>query len=250
MLASFNWPLLSRRQHNEAHLCCVFTCRVEWVWARPTTHVSVYQAACKSWDQTLSGKTTWLSKLIQDAATHFRDDTGDSAHFQQALHCYGSSWQPMFRRMQQDLGVTFHPWIPPIPWEEVFLLEQHLSLLLLDDLMRETVDSHQVMDLLRKKARHLNLFVTVIKQNLYALDVVLEWILFRNPAATCYIKTLGQRWMDNAKHFMPLFEQATTPPYGCLVVDHHPQCNKRWTMGYWSSKTHQTTLNHVNTGVK
>ena len=41
---------------------------------------------------TLSGKTTWLSKLIQDAATYFRDDTGDSAGFQQALYCYGSSW--------------------------------------------------------------------------------------------------------------------------------------------------------------
>ena len=41
---------------------------------------------------TLSGKTMWLSKLIQAAATHFRDDTGDSARFWQALYCYGSSW--------------------------------------------------------------------------------------------------------------------------------------------------------------
>ena len=40
---------------------------------------------------TLSGKTMWLSKLIQAAATHFWDDTGDSAHFWQALYCYGSS---------------------------------------------------------------------------------------------------------------------------------------------------------------
>ena len=30
---------------------------------------------------TLSGKTTWLSKLIQDAATYFRGDTGNSARF-------------------------------------------------------------------------------------------------------------------------------------------------------------------------
>jgi len=30
---------------------------------------------------TLSGKTTWLTKLIQDAATHFRYDTLDSARF-------------------------------------------------------------------------------------------------------------------------------------------------------------------------
>ena len=180
---------------------------------------------------TLSGKTTWLSKLIQDAATYFRDDTGESARFQQALYCYGSSWQPMFTGMQQDMGVTFHPGIPTIPWEEVFPPEQRPSLLVLDDLMRETVDSDQVMDLLSKKAHHLNLFVIVVTQNLYALgkhSVGMNrnyqyTILFRNPADTRYIKTLGQRWMGDAKRFTPLYERATTLPYGYLVVDHHPQ---------------------------
>ena len=74
----------------------------------------------------------------------------------------------MFTGMQQDMGVTFHPGIPTIPWEEVFSLEQRPSLLVRDDLMRETVDSDQVMDLLSKKAHHLNLFVIVVTQNLYA----------------------------------------------------------------------------------
>ena len=46
--------------------------------------------------------------------------------------------------MQQHIGVTFHPGIPTIPWEEVFPQEQRPSLLVLDDLMRETVDSEQV----------------------------------------------------------------------------------------------------------
>ena len=114
---------------------------------------------------TLSGKTTWLSKLIQDAATYFRDGTGDSALLLRLF----DSWQPMFKGMQQDMGVTFHPGIPTIPWEEVFPPEQRPTLLVLDDLMRETVDSEQVMDLLSKKAHHLNLFVIVVTQNLYAL---------------------------------------------------------------------------------
>ena len=91
----------------------------------------------------MSGKTTWLSKLILDAANHFWDDTGNSALFRQALYCYGSSCQPMFTRMQQDMDVTFHPGMPTIPWEEVFPPEQHPSLLVLNDLMRETVDSDQ-----------------------------------------------------------------------------------------------------------
>ena len=156
---------------------------------------------------TLSGKTTWLSKLIQDAATHFRDDTGVSARWQ-ALYCYGSSWQPMFTRMQQDMDVAFHPGIPTTLGRKCFPWEQHSSLLVLDDLMRETVKSDQV------KAHHLNLFVIVVTQNLYAsgkhsvgMNRKYQYkILFRNPADTRYIKTLWQHWMGDAKCFMPLYE--------------------------------------------
>ena len=37
------------------------------------------------------------------------------------------------------------------------------------------------------------------------------------------MKTLGQCWMGDAKHFMPLYEQSTTQRYGWLVVDHYSQ---------------------------
>ena len=114
--------------------------------------------------------------------------------------------------MQQHIGVTFHPGIPTIPWEEVFHPEQRPSLLLLDDSMRETVDSDQVMDLLSKKGHRLNLFVIVVTQNRCALGKhsvgvnrnYQYTILIRNPTDTRYIKTLGRRWMGDAKCFMPL----------------------------------------------
>ena len=94
----------------------------------------------------------------------------------------------------------------------MFPPEQRPSLIVPDDLMRETVDSDQVMDLLSKKAHHLHLFVIVVTQNLYALgrhSVGMNrnyqyTILFRNRADTRCIKTLGQRWMGDAKRFMPL----------------------------------------------
>ena len=71
----------------------------------------------------------------------------------------------------------------------------------------------------------------VVTQNLYAVgkhSIGMNrnhqyTILVRNPADTRYIKTLRQCWMGDAKRFMPLYERATTPPYGYLVVDHHPQ---------------------------
>ena len=51
-------------------------------------------------------------------------------------------------------------------------------------------------------------------------------VLLRNPADTRCIKTLGQRWLGDAKTFMPLYERATTEPYGYLVVDHHPKTSE------------------------
>ena len=47
----------------------------------------------------------------------------------------------MFTRMQQEMGFTSHPGILTLPCEEVFPSEQRPSFLVLDDLMRETVDS-------------------------------------------------------------------------------------------------------------
>ena len=75
----------------------------------------------------LRGKTTWLFKLIQNAVTYFWVDTGGSVHFHLALYYYSSSWQPMSTRMQQNMGVAFHPGIPTIPWKEVFPPKQHPS---------------------------------------------------------------------------------------------------------------------------
>ena len=102
--------------------------------------------------------------------------------------------------------------------DDVFPLEQRPGLLALDDLMWETADSDQLMDLLSKGAHHLNLFVTAITQNLYApgkhvagMNRNYQYtVLFRNPADT--------HWS-----FMPLYEWATTVPHGYLVVDHHPK---------------------------
>lgn len=76
----------------------------------------------------------------------------------------------------------------------------------------EKLLTETLVDLLNEEALHLNLFVIVVAQNLYALgnhSVKMNnnyqyAILFRNPADTHYIKTLGQRWMGDAKCFITL----------------------------------------------
>ena len=115
---------------------------------------------------TQSSKTTWWSRLLKSEVTYFRDDEGNGVSFQQILYCYGSSCQPLFSNMQ-NMRITFHKGVSKSHWDEFFPPEQRPSLLVLDDLKRETANSDQVMDLLSKGAHHLNLFVIVISQNLY-----------------------------------------------------------------------------------
>ena len=39
----------------------------------------------------LSGKTTWLYRLVKDAPSYFRLADGEPCHFHNMLYCYGSS---------------------------------------------------------------------------------------------------------------------------------------------------------------
>lgn len=88
---------------------------------------------------TLNGTARWLSKLIKDAITYFRDDNGNSLCLCPVLYCYGSSYQAMFTRMQQDTCEISQRNTKRVSPE-------HPSLLVLDDLMSESIYSEQVMD--------------------------------------------------------------------------------------------------------
>ena len=59
----------------------------------------------------LSGKTTWLYRLVRDAPVYFRRVDGSPCFFKKIVYCYGSPWQPIFNDFQA-LGVIFHPNLP------------------------------------------------------------------------------------------------------------------------------------------
>ena len=169
----------------------------------------------------LSGKTTWLYRLIKDASVYFMDQNGDPCLFQKMLYCYGSDWQPGTFDNFKNLGVQFHQGLPPLPLSDAFPPDKRPGLLILDDLMQETARS----------THHLNLFAITLAQNLYpgGKDQATQnrnyhyTVLFKNPADTRYVKALGNRWLGDSRTFYHLYTQAVSRPYGYLVVDHHPQ---------------------------
>ena len=61
--------------------------------------------------------------------------------------------------MQHNMGITFHQGVPSMRCDEAFPPEQRPSLLVLDDLMRETADSDQVMDIYSARGLTTSIFL-------------------------------------------------------------------------------------------
>ena len=180
----------------------------------------------------LSGKTTWLYRLVRDAPVYFRRADGSPCYFQKIVYCYGSSWQPIFDHFQA-LGVHFHQGLP----EEILALfppQQRPGMLILDDLMQDMTKSSDVTQLLTRDTHHLDLFAITLSQNLYpgGREQATQnrnyhyTVLFKNPADTRYVKALGNQWLGNSQAFWQLYQKATQTPFGYLVIDHHPRTDE------------------------
>lgn len=176
----------------------------------------------------LSGKTTWLYRLVRDAPAYFRRTDGSACYFQKIVYCYGSSWQPIFDRFKA-LGVVFQRGLPE-DVAELFPPSQRPGMLIMDDLMQEAADSSHITQLLTRCTHHLELFAISLSQNLYpggrqqtSQNRNYHYtVLFKNPADTRYEKALGNRWLGDSQAFWQLYKKATDRPFGYLVVDNHP----------------------------
>ena len=180
----------------------------------------------------LSGKTTWLYRLVRDAPVYFRRADGSPCFFQKVVFCYGSTWQPIFDHFQA-LGVLFHPGLPEDVMD-LFPPTQRPGMLILDDLMQESAQSPQITQLLTRGTHHLDLFAITLSQNLYSggREQASQnrnyhyTVLFKNPADTRYVKALGNRWLGDSQAFWQLYQKATHQPFGYLVIDHHPRTDE------------------------
>ena len=104
------------------------------------------------------------------------------------------------------------------------------SLLVLDDLMSQCSNDQRVADLFTRGSHHQGISVLYLTQNLFppgklsrTISLNSHYILvFRNPRDSLGITTLvKQMFPKDTNYLMEAFRDATSKPYGYLLIDCH-----------------------------
>ena len=146
----------------------------------------------------------------------------------QVHYCYGA-WQDRFRGMQ-DQGVVFHEGLPDhealVQW-----FPQGQGVLVLDDLMDEGSHDKRVLDLFTKHSHHQGVTVLYLCQDMFPVGRYAKSIsrnahyivAFKNPRDQLGVRNVMlQSFPTTWKDTLETFHQATTRPYGYLMLDLHP----------------------------
>lgn len=106
------------------------------------------------------------------------------------------------------------------------------NLIVLDDQMSETSDSKSLVNLFTKGSHHRNLSIIYLVQNLFfqgkssrTISLNSHYIVvFRNPRDVTQFRTLANQIMcQNSGWLMQAYLDATSVPYGYIVIDNHPR---------------------------
>ena len=104
------------------------------------------------------------------------------------------------------------------------------SLVVLDDLMSQCSNDQRVADLFTRGSHHRGIFLVYLTQHSFPPSKLSRtvsfnshyMIIFQNPRDSLVIATLAkQMFLGRTEYLMESFRDATTRPYGCLVIDCH-----------------------------
>ena len=168
------------------------------------------------------GKTTFTRQLLQQTDSLFERS------IRKIVYCYGQ-WQECFKDMATQ--VTFVEGIPEdIP--SLFPPNCRPGVLVLDDLMRNCSDDERILDLFTKVSHHCDVTCIYLTQNLFppgkfsrSISLNAHYIIaFNNPRDTLGFRTLAQQaFAGNVPYVWESFQDATSHPFGYLVLDLHPR---------------------------
>lgn len=167
-----------------------------------------------------SGKTTFLIKLLREY-NYLIDPFPKSI-----LYCYGQYHEKI--PLLQKMGIRIHRGPPT---EETINAMEKPSLLILDDLLT-IIDEKTLSELFIKKSHHQKFGVIFLTQNLFDKKVKVARInsqyiiLMSAPNFALQIRNLGvQLFPRRLKFFLRAYKDATSSPYGYLVIDLHSASN-------------------------
>lgn len=157
-----------------------------------------------------SGKTHFVKKLIETKMIYPLPKA--------IVWCYGI-YQKMYSGMS---NVQFHEGLP------TNLNQYSDALIVIDDLMSELGGDQTLTKLFTKSSHHKNLSIIFIVQNVFHKGKEMREIslnahylvLFKNRRDQSQIMHLGrQLYPRKVKFFQESYEDATSKPYGYLLID-------------------------------
>ena len=169
-----------------------------------------------------SGKSEWVLRLIGHANEMIEPLPS------RIWYCYGE-FQPTFNNYRQ---IHFHEGLPDL--SDAVFDGSESTLLILDDLMSET--NQLVANVFTKISHHRNISVVYLTQNLfdknkYARTISLNahyLVLFKNPRDATQFATLARQMYPNTSKFaIEAYKDATSAPYGYLLIDLKPEQDER-----------------------
>ena len=168
------------------------------------------------------GKTTFTKLLLQYADVLFERP------IRKIVYCYGQ-WQECFQDMASQ--ITFVEGIPEdIP--ALFPIGCRPGILVLDDLMRNCSEDKRILDLFTKVSHHCDVTCIYLTQNLFppgkfsiSISLNAHYIIaLNNPGDTSGFRTLAQQgFARHVPYVWESFQDATSQPYGYLMLDLHPR---------------------------
>ena len=160
------------------------------------------------------GKTTFTKLLLQCSDVLFERP------IRKIVYCYGQ-WQECFQDMVSQ--ITFVEGIPEdIP--AIFPMGCCPGILVLDDLMRNCSEDERILDLFTKVSHHCGVTCIYLTLNLFPPGKFASVIAFNNPRDTLGFRTLAQQaFVGHVPYVWESFQDATSQPYGYLMLDLHPR---------------------------
>ena len=177
-----------------------------------------------------SGKTYWTYKLLQNLNGMFEENVP-----KKVLYCYGIH-QALYEDMEACISqLEFHEGIPKKETIEEFTKEGEHTLIIIDDLIDQLIQSSDMELLLTQGCHHKKCSVIYLTQNLFqagknARTIALNtWylVLFRNLRDASQITFLAKQiYPGKGAILKQAYHEATAERYGYLLVDSSPMASE------------------------
>ena len=172
------------------------------------------------------GKSFLLSQILSDSEKLFTIPP------QWVLYCY-SVRLSNFSEIREDFKkyIQFHEGLPNKEVIEQITKERKHGIIVLDDLMLQVCNDPTTFSLFTVGSHHLNLTVVFLGQNIFpggrfsrSISLNLHYIiLFKNLSDSLQIRCRARQiFPGKVKEFMEIFNDATSSPFGYLLIDISP----------------------------